>query len=158
MWGYIKKALNSTLGTDKFRPLDKLFLKDKALVASDDLYVIIDSAVSLKANTTVKSTKKIKMLNSGSVKIGAVSSTPTKTNYDYSSIKVYLNNSDLDRLYFDHTENASVFSETTINFSENDVITLEYKSLIYQECDFSNVALYGRVVDVSLIEVGEDNA
>ena len=157
MWGYIKKALNSTLGTDKFRPLDKLFLKDKALVASDDLYVIIDSAVSLKANTTVKSTKKIKMLNSGSVKIGAVSSTPTKHSY-YSLIKVYLNDSDLDQLYFDHTENQSVFSETTINFSENDVITLEYQSPQYSECDFSNVALYGRVVDVSLIEVGEDNA
>lgn len=157
MWGYIKKALNSTLGTDKFRPLDKLFLKDKALVASDDLYVIIDSAVSLEVNTTVKSTKKIKMLNSGSVKIGAVSSTPTKSDY-YSCINVYLNDSDLDQLYFDHTENQSVFSETTINFSENDVITLEYQSPQYQKCGFSNVALYGRIVDVSLIEVGEDNA
>ena len=37
IWKEIKHALNSTLGTDKFEPLDKMITTGRTLVPSDDL-------------------------------------------------------------------------------------------------------------------------
>lgn len=37
-WVGIKRALNSTLGTKKFKPLDQIISEEKDLVASDNLY------------------------------------------------------------------------------------------------------------------------
>lgn len=38
-WGEIKKAINSTIGTEEFKPLDEMILGQKKLVASDNLLV-----------------------------------------------------------------------------------------------------------------------
>lgn len=36
-WAKIKKAINSTLGTDEFKPLDKLIQGEKRLIANDTI-------------------------------------------------------------------------------------------------------------------------
>lgn len=47
MWAYIKKALNSSLGTNDFLPLNEIILGQRSLVASDaPFYTLLSSSVS----------------------------------------------------------------------------------------------------------------
>lgn len=46
-WPKIKKAINSTLGTEDFQPLDEIILGSKGLKASDNFYArVISSPIS----------------------------------------------------------------------------------------------------------------
>lgn len=74
MWGIIKKAINSTLGTDRFKPLDilikdivndsdkplnELLFGDKKIISDDDnIYCLVDS-FSVPVNETIKSNKRL---------------------------------------------------------------------------------------------------
>lgn len=50
IWAGIKHALNSTLGTSDFKPLDQLIIGERAFVASDTAYsVMLDGAQSTTA-------------------------------------------------------------------------------------------------------------
>jgi hypothetical protein len=46
IWVGIKRALNSTLGTSTFKPLDKIILDNTRIVASDDVFFVYDGAWS----------------------------------------------------------------------------------------------------------------
>lgn len=46
LWAGIKHALNSTLGTEDFMPLDKLIKGQRTLAASDDIIAVIFSSSS----------------------------------------------------------------------------------------------------------------
>lgn len=45
-WPKIKKAINSTLGTEEFQPLDEIILGSKGLKASDNFYARVLSTVT----------------------------------------------------------------------------------------------------------------
>ena len=91
MWSYIKKAINSTLGTNDFEPLNELFFKSKALNASENLYYTIQSElVKVEEGKTYKIPKSIKMYNSGSITIKSNLKAPSAEYYTY--LKIYINN------------------------------------------------------------------
>lgn len=72
MWAEIKHALNSTIGTLSFKPLNDIIIyKDKELNASDNIYKVIipwDSSVSIAANTEVQLCK-FSTTREGSIRI-----------------------------------------------------------------------------------------
>jgi hypothetical protein len=97
MWAIIKKAINSTLGTAKFKPLDifiedivnndgdkalnEMLFGDKQIIAdSNKLYGLIDS-FSASAKTTTESNKRLFIHAKGTVTF--------KT--DAGTLKVYKN-------------------------------------------------------------------
>ena len=82
MWAIIKKAINSTLGTAKFKPLDifiedivnngdkalnEMLFENKQIIADHNkLYALIDS-FSASANTTTESNKRLFIHAKGTV-------------------------------------------------------------------------------------------
>lgn len=75
IWAGIKYALNSSIGTSDFKPLNEIIDGTKKLVASDNLYcVVIDQPqtktfVAAAAHFDID--KKVKILWNGSIKITA---------------------------------------------------------------------------------------
>lgn len=74
-WAAIKYALNSTIGTNEFEPLDEIIRNNKILMASDEEYAVLSTSFNENVQTTTSKplvnilSKKIKMNNSGSLKI-----------------------------------------------------------------------------------------
>lgn len=60
-WAKIKKAINSTLGTDEFKPLDKLILGEKRFVANSD--IVLHSFISEDVELNFTSDKFVSKLN-----------------------------------------------------------------------------------------------
>ena len=90
LWAGIKYALNSTLGTNDFEPLNELFFKNKALNASENLYYTIQSeSVEVEEGKTYKIPKSIKMYNSGSITIKSNLKAPYGRKYTY--LNIYIN-------------------------------------------------------------------
>lgn len=60
-WAKIKKAINSTLGTDEFKPLDKLILGEKRFVAHSDiiLHSFITNSVEIGTYKSEKFVSKL---------------------------------------------------------------------------------------------------
>lgn len=70
IWAGIKYALNSTVGTKNFKPLDKLLKDVDGLVASDNLYQIVSQNENLRITDGVfEMPKKIKVNANGSIKV-----------------------------------------------------------------------------------------
>lgn len=46
-WSGIKHALNSTLGTEQFQPLDEIVTKQWTIIASDDVYEDIGAGITI---------------------------------------------------------------------------------------------------------------
>ena len=74
-WAEIKKALNSSIGTSDFKPLNEIIDGTKKLVASDNLYCVVIDQPQTKTFTSAGGTfdidKKVKILWNGSIKITA---------------------------------------------------------------------------------------
>lgn len=74
-WAEIKHALNSTVGTKEFEPLDEQIRNNKVLMASEELYATVSTGFSLNVNSGPSNphvdivTRSIKMKNKGSCKI-----------------------------------------------------------------------------------------
>lgn len=60
MWGEIKKAINSTVGTADFKPLDEI-VKESAVKPIIAVYTIIDAKITV---TTSKSSKTVELADS----------------------------------------------------------------------------------------------
>ena len=54
IWTGIKKALNSTLGTSEFQPLDKMIKSQRTYTASDSVLVPLISGASMAMPSTIK--------------------------------------------------------------------------------------------------------
>lgn len=157
MWSYIKKAINSTLGTNDFEPLNELFFKNKALNASENLYYTIQGeTVKVEEGTTYKIPKTIKMYNSGSITIKSNLKPPSAEYYTY--LKIYINNV----LYKQLSSSAYEATEvsTIVSFNAGDVITFE----IFVETtgsgglkygNFSNLRICADIIDTSVMKIQE---
>lgn len=75
-WVEIKHAVNSTLGTSDFKPLDKLiedyFASQYTMIESDDLYFKFakETLPTFTANTETEINTKFKATRNGNMKIG----------------------------------------------------------------------------------------
>ena len=72
IWAGIKYAINSTLGTDKFKPLNELIIGEKSLCASDTIYDIIIPPGSNNTFSKGELISEITFLTGGSVKLKAI--------------------------------------------------------------------------------------
>lgn len=87
IWKEIKKAINSTLGTSDFKPLDQIITDGKGLVASDNLYYRLNSYSGDELTTMLTATMNVK----GSMRIKASASGFGSS--ERVTVTVYKNNS-----------------------------------------------------------------
>lgn len=126
LWAGIKHALNSTLGTEDFKPLDKFIIEQKKLVASDDIYLELeDFSVSTVYNGNQVSAyypKKIKMIGDGSMRIKGVL-TPSSNSTARRSIVVYLNEQEVYFAEWGPSSTTTQAFQKDISYKNKDVIS-----------------------------------
>lgn len=133
IWTGIKYALNSTLGTNYFQPLDQQIRNNKILMASNELYATLPTEFSKSAYeyaVSESNPKKelyrtsIKMNNDGSFKIGIdrlfINTSPQ--NFVFNILK----NNEIIQDYSKTNTGESAFTSNAINFNRGDVINFVF--------------------------------
>ncbi len=151
LWGAIKKTLNSTVGTADMVSLDKIFLNQKKLVASDTDYLLvydIGDSDTYPSGKVTEIEKKVKMVNGGSARIKASlkrQNTSTQTIlriYVDGNLKGTLTSVISDSDYHEFTTDIVFEKGSIISFT----VTASY---------FQNLRLCANITDASLYEIEE---
>ena len=137
IWSEIKHALNSTLGTSEFKPLDKLIrFEGKRLAVSDTTFLKIPKGSFTKDTYFVEDICTLTPSVGGSVRVSAnmtLMSWTTEAN-TYGRILVYVNGvnkytfSQSHSFYVGNT-NKDVVVSGDFNFDANDVIELKVQGM-----------------------------
>lgn len=147
IWAEIKHALNSTIGTSDFAPLNELYIKGKTLVASNNHYMDIYLP---QEYAPFDVPRKIKMKNSGSVLISA-------NVFSYSNnggLNVLINNEIVARFQGINTSGGST-QGGTIYFKKGDELSFKYYLGTSGATYVSDLKIFADVVDTSMLEVIE---
>lgn len=157
-WVGIKKALNSTVGTSDFAPLDKVFLKQKQLVASDSPYLTImggSKVVPLptSGSNTVYTTlpHQIQMVNGGSARISVELSRSASSVSTY--LQILVNGTEQKSLNSGANDDGYYLVSTDITFAAGDVISFKIGGYRNASAYYKNLKMNGQVVDSSLIKI-----
>ena len=142
MWGEIKKSLNSTVGTEKFEPLDKIVSEEKfkniALVYSSGedyiLHSFFEEQINSPNNQDVFLEKKIRMKIGGTLGVVGLGS-----NFN---LIVQKNG-------IEYGRGTSLFVE----FEKGDELSFGYE--IYSSGYIYNMRICAKVVDYSAMEIEE---
>lgn len=149
LWSEIKHALNSTIGTDDFKPLDKIIQGNKAIVASDNLYWIIsNTGAYTEDNTKFTEFAKIRINISGSIKLRVKSGAYYREGYVEIRIngKTVANSTTtvgepLTDSYFD------------IPVNNKDILTIEYIAGLNGKTTIYLAEIYANIVDGAFIDI-----
>lgn len=157
-WAGIKYALNSTLGTDKFKSLDKILedytYDNKSLVASENLlYIAYSGYINAKHEEYQQVPIKITMRNNGSITLKSDASPGT---WEHNiTIRIYKNGVYY-RTFMGGIDKLGEYTEptTTISFDSGDILTFDFVSSVNNGY-LADIRVYADVVDTSLIKVEE---
>lgn len=138
VWAEVKHALNSTIGTNNFKPLNELILDSIYLTATDDvLYSIGDVMTSENEETVFEKTAEC----SGAVKItGEILNDIGR----YNNIKIYLNGTLNKTLTI---SNATIFPQSlvgNVQISKGDV--LKITTLSDRTSRINDVSIRGTII------------
>ena len=150
LWASIKKTLNSTVGTADMVPLDKIFLNQKNLVASDNEYLLLETkgdSSTYPNETTTEMQKKVKMTNAGSVRIKVSLLRINSSSRTY--LRVYVNGNEVTNLNSGLTNNY-IEETADITFNAGDIISFSVTSRYFQ-----NLRFCATITDSSLYSIEE---
>ena len=129
IWKEIRKALNSTLGTSNFKPLNKLItdeiINQLQIVASDDVYLPLSKLEITSQNgtsqtvnhpTTLKATKNGSIRINGTLESGYVINTTTLKIYKNGALIFSTKNTEGDNTTVDFSTDILISVGDTINF------------------------------------------
>lgn len=152
IWSAIKHSINSTLGTSDFKPLDKIITDNKSLQASDEHYYLLADVFDSDAKTKNLGVS-VKMRETGSIKISVKIAGGTSTIKRYFDVKK--NGTNAITLEWTNNTAADTEENATINFAKGDILTFVGRTTSALGFRFKDIWLCGRVVDTSVIEIGE---
>lgn len=115
------KCINSTVGTEDFKPLDEIFKGSWHLVSSDNVY-FAEKAEYTKNNNTYTLTNALKMLASGTARFTLWASTATSSKHTF---EVYKNGTLVGNQTRTVTSTTEAAYSVDATFSEGDVITFK---------------------------------
>lgn len=132
IWSGIKYALNSTLGTKDFKPLDRLLKDVDGLVASNQLYQIVFQEERIPISASGLPTlmpKNIKINSNGSIEIRIYFERSHSTDNKYQDIIVttLINNEEIKNSTISITTETSKSYSETILVNKGDVISYKFK-------------------------------
>ena len=140
-----KYAINSTLGTEEFRPLDKIIIGQKALVGSDTTLKVLSNGVSLSDEQTITLGEIIPKMN-GVLRLKA---TANIDNYYSGAITIYINENAI--LTFSSQNVETKFAD--FNVQKGETYTFKIYADIYGGGSprLSSAMICGMVADVNEI-------
>lgn len=143
IWKEIKRAMNSTLGTSNFKPLDQIITESKGLAASDNPYYSLGS-YSVRNGTTTLLTATMNV--NGTVRVKGTSSGFSSS--ETVTLRIYKNSSETQTITWrgDQTQYADVA------FSANDVLRIDVVATSTTGHTLA-VGLYATPTDMSGITV-----
>ena len=129
IWAGIKHALNTTLGTTNFKPLDRQIVEQMRMIPSDTTYHSLDgyshAFTTINTQDTVTFPQKVKMTRYGIARFKGVLER-NQTKFVSATFYIYKNGAEVFKIErttgSDETESA--FS-TDIAFEPNDVFTFK---------------------------------
>lgn len=162
-WGEIKYAINSTLGTDDFAPLNKIIINSKTIIpATNELFYPNLKYEELAGEQEEKEIAKFRMFLKGKfgVRINTtLYKTATSTSYT-PTVRLYVNNtlrgSKVIHSYSKTQTSTSgqnydtIFTNVTAN--DDDVVKIIFLTTddsvsSSSRCVFNNIALLGNIVE-----------
>lgn len=157
-WSEIKYALNSTLGTKDFKPLNEIIrdeiLNGNGLVSSDNLYYpsIIDEYIDFPTYTSYNKTLDVKLKFNvlGTVKLQGTCQTGGITNPTLTILK----NNNIFQSRSMENGKATTF-DITLEFSKDDVFTFAVSGKGFNEYSYMTItaSIYADVIDLSGITI-----
>lgn len=140
-----KYALNSTIGTDEFKPLDKIIAGQKALVVSDNIYATLwDKNTYLDNGDLVK----FKMNVNGSAKLKYHD---VKISGDELYLQVFRNSTIVSNLRVPASSTAQQHESNTFIFEKGDEIILTVSE--YGMSSLGAVYLMADMIDGSALTI-----
>ena len=85
-WAEVKHAINSTVGTSEFKPLDKIIMDNWNLIESSDVYISETPTYSSSSGVYTLN-NSFKMKANGSAKIRLVASYSVNSTYTFEAYK-----------------------------------------------------------------------
>lgn len=163
-----KYAINSTLGTENFQPLDQLIISQTRIVASEDEYAVFNN-LSLEdvykgTEEAVQHPQKIKMIRPGTINLtGTLKRTVSLGEFALAQFRVYKNGLLTATETISSSVSTSDFS-LRLSFNPYDIFTFELylRMELYpsssgkpEYCDFSvsNLKICGKMQPNIFIEV-----
>ena len=147
-WSGIKHALNSTLGTEEFQPLDKIILGSKGLVASDNLYVsLYSSNLTTKLLDVGYTADVLKMRWSGSIRLN-ISAIVFSVRTSY--IDITVNGVNYGRFSVPVDSNGYEASLDIVGLKVGDVIGLTVSN---NSCNLRKLFISADITDVSAFDI-----
>ena len=158
LWAGIKYALNSTLGTDKFKPLNEIIrdeiLNGSGLVSSDNLYYpsIIKENIDIERHASYNKTLDVKLKFNvlGTVKLEA---TCSNQGINPLNLTILKNNNIFQSLSF--TNGTTSTHDVILEFSKDDVFTFKISGNgvgVYPSATIT-ASIYADVIDYSGITI-----
>lgn len=160
-WSGIKHALNSTLGTADFQPLDKIIKSQRTYGPSDDVLVTLASGLSMTITSTLKKVPNVKFvpLVDGTLKVMANVTIVVSGLGESTSIyfQIYKNGESYLSKSIGKTGTASGAQRSTQTLEINCPIekgaTYEFYTYVSgSNSILNNLELGGQIVDLSMLE------
>lgn len=145
-WPKIKKAINSTLGTEEFQPLDEIILGSKGLKASDNFYArVLSTLTSGTYNNPLTISNWLIMNWAGSFKLKAYG-----RGYNYTGkLDIQKNGATVSSINFDSGQYGECES-IVISFNKGDIIGLVFTSTGKNgTTEVQYIDMYADVTDLS---------
>lgn len=149
-WAKIKKAINSTLGTGEFQPLDEIILGTKGLKASDNFYTQIYQGDAIRGSAEPNSKimpVTLKMNWQGSFRL-KVTSYKANSGGNFS---VLIN--DVISTGFDSTYSSFGDTFIDVSFNKGDIIKFKLTGTGNGFIYVNQISMYADVVDLSAFEM-----
>lgn len=148
-WSSIKHAINSTIGTSEFKPLDEIIKGQKSLVVSDNIYcTLLSTSKSADSTNTEVELCSFQMNGDGSFKFKCYASYSQYSG----SVIVYRNNVATEYISIEKNTGSYIYSDT-IKAEKNDVIRLTVKRGSGGSSGCKEVYMCADMVDNSVIEI-----
>ena len=149
LWAGIKYALNSTLGTNDFEPLDKMILGQKQLLASDNVYQIVKSNAGSVTNPATLNIDLFKLKINGSFKIRAYGS----ASYNPGTIRILKNGVDITSISVEVQTEDRNYDSSVINAERNDTISVILSAGTNGRLYVYTISILADIIDGSAIEL-----
>ena len=142
-----KFAINSTLGTNNFEPLDKMILGQKQLLASDNVYQIVKSDTVSVTNPETLNIDLFKLKINGSFKISVYAG----ASYNDGTVRILKNGVDITSISVGQTDGN--YASSVIIAERNDIFSVILSAGTNGSVNVYKISILADIIDGSAIEL-----
>ena len=142
-----KYAINSTLGTNNFEPLDKMIIGQKQLLASDNVYQIVKSDTVSVTNPETLNIDLFKLKMNGSFKISVYAGASSNNG----TVRILKNGVDITSISVGQTDGN--YASSVIIAERNDIFSVILSAGTNGSLYVYTISILADIIDGSAIEL-----